>query len=347
MDSRVGMSVEANVSPLVSIIVPIHNGARWIQDTLISLLNQSYQNLEILLIDDASTDDLGAVLVTFDDPRLRVEHLRVNGGVSAARNVGIQMACGEFIAFCDADDISLERRIETQVKHMKANPELDLCGTAFTCFDAFGESAVQHPEDNTVIRRALMIGNCFGLSTVLAKSVVLKGNRFDESLGLAEDYELWTRLAIKRTFFSNIQESLVRYRLHEQQASKGKGARLDIQSRSIRAKYCAALLENEELSLVVASETIAMPDLQFAADLLMHRIQAMGGLETNDFRYLFAWMYQRLDRHGAVNWARWQMIQRRLNLLLNPNYRLNNLVLALCEPLLSPEKRDLLLKLKT
>ncbi|WP_342617701.1 glycosyltransferase [Rhodoferax sp. GW822-FHT02A01] len=341
------MSEQAFVSPLVSVVVPIHNGALWIQETLDSLLHQSYRNLEVLLIDDASTDDLRGVLATFDDPRLRVERLTVNGGVSAARNVGIQMACGEFIAFCDADDIALEHRIEAQVQLLNVHPEVDLCGTAFTCFDAVSESVVRHPKNNAEIRRALMTGNCFGLSTVLARSEVLKMNLFDESLGLAEDYDLWTRLAIENTVFANIQESLVRYRLHGQQASKGKGERLDIQSRRVRARYCAALLRSDALNQTVASETIAMVDMRFAANLLTERIQSLTGFETSDFRFLLAWMYQRLDSHGPFNWTQWKKLQRQLNLRLNLNYRLNNFLLALCEPLLSPAKRDLLLKLKT
>ena len=326
------MSVESSESALVSIVIPIHNGAKWIGETLLSILNQSYRKIEILLIDDASTDDLDSVLVAFDDPRLRVEHLLVNSGVSAARNLGIHMASGEFIAFCDADDISMEQRIEMQVKKLQNNPELDFCGTAFTCFDGINEILVLHPEENTEIHRALMVGNCFGLSTVLAKAALLKANHFNENLSLAEDYDLWTRLAIRKTNFTNIKESLVRYRLHDQQASKEKGVRLDILSRSIRARYCVALLEHDRLSLVVKSETISMSDLQFAAEVLTNRIQALHGLKTNDFRHLFAWMYQRLDEHGLLTWLRWQIVQRRLNLSLSRNYLLNNMLLALCEP---------------
>jgi len=224
---------------------------------------------------------------------------------------------------------------------------VDLCGTAFTCFDAVGESVVRHPEENAEIRRALMVGNCFGLSTVLARSEVFKRWQFDENLGLAEDYDLWTRLAIENTVFANIQESLVRYRLHDQQASKGKGARLDMQSRRVRARYCAALLRSETLNRTMTNEAITVADMRLAAKLLTERIQALAGFEANDFRFLLAWMYQRLDSHGLLNWTRWRRIQRQLNLHLNPNYRLNNLLLALCEPLLSPAKRDLLLKLKT
>ena len=124
---------------LISVVIPIHNGAGWLAETLDSIFSQTYQGFEIILVNDASTDDLLGVLAHYLDARLRVAHLSANVGVSAARNYGIQLAQGELIAFCDADDTCQPDRLEKQLAYLEQNADISLCGSAFTCFDERGE----------------------------------------------------------------------------------------------------------------------------------------------------------------------------------------------------------------
>jgi glycosyltransferase involved in cell wall biosynthesis len=172
-------------SSLISVVVPIHNGAQWLGQTLDSLFAQTYPHFEIVLVDDASTDNLREVLDSVQDARLHVVHLKKNVGVSAARNQGIEMAKGDFIAFCDADDLCQPQRLEHQLKFLEQHPDIGLCGSAFTCFDTQDRETVMNPASDDEIRKALMLGNCFGLSTIMARAGIFKSIRFDETLHVA------------------------------------------------------------------------------------------------------------------------------------------------------------------
>ncbi len=329
-------------SPLVSVVIPIHNGARWVGETLRSLYVQTESRFEILLVDDASTDNLEQVLASYPDERLKIVRLEKNVGVSAARNRGIELAQGQFIAFCDADDLCQPERLGHQLDFLLKNSEIGLCGSAFTCFDTEDRETIYHPGTNEEIRKALMQGNSFGLSTVMGRAAVLKAHRFDPSLAVAEDYDLWTRLATAGVPLANLSESLIRYRWHPQQASRTKGRRLDQVTRRIRGLYCVQLLGDAMLVERVRREEIALDDLSRAAEC----IAAQAEYDPRDFRFLLAWMYQLLPDHGLRNWWRWMQIQKASRLALDRNYRINTALLACLPAFLTHRQFDTLIKLK-
>lgn len=328
--------------PLVSVVMPVHNGARWLDETLQSLYAQTESRFEILLVDDASTDDLRQVLAAHADERLRVFHLPRNVGVSAARNEGIELARGRYIAFCDADDLCQPKRLEVQLSFLEQHPNVGLCGSAFTCFDTEERETVRNPTSNKEICIALMRGNCFGLSTTMGRTDLLKAHRFNPSLSVAEDYDLWTRLAAAGVPLANLPESLIRYRWHPQQASRTKSARLDQATRRIRGRYCARLLGDAQLQERLSREVVSLEDLQRAAD----RIATQSDRSARDFRFLLAWMYQLLPSHGPFTWWRWTRIQKALELQLDRTYRINTAVLALLPVPLGDRHFDTLIKLK-
>lgn len=328
--------------PLVSVVMPVHNGARWLGETLQSLYAQTESRFEIVLVDDASTDDLRQVLTAHADERLQVIHLPRNVGVSAARNQGIALARGRYIAFCDADDLCQPQRLESQLTFLEQHPETGLCGSAFTCFDTEERETVLNPTSNEEIRTALMQGNCFGLSTTMGRADVLKAQRFDTALSVAEDYDLWTRLAAAGVPLANLSDSLIRYRWHPQQASRTKSARLDQATRRIRGRYCASLLGDARLQERLKSETVALEDLQRVAD----RIATQSIPTARDFRFLLAWIYQLLPAHGLREWWHWTRIQKKLRLDLDRTYRINTAVLALLPGWLTRRHFDTLIKLK-
>lgn len=333
-------------TPQISVIVPVHNGARWLGETLDSLYAQSLPDFEVVLVDDASTDELGDVLDRHADARLRVVQLGTNVGVSAARNQGIDLARGRYIAFCDADDLCQPQRLERQWSFLEQHPEIGLCGSAFTCFDTQDRETVSHPETDAQIRRALMAGNCFGLSTVMAKASVLKQRHFDPSIQLAEDYELWTRLVASGVRAANLPESLIRYRLHPQQASRHKGAQLDQISRQVRALYCARLLGDEAWVQKLRSGPVELADLVLAVRKVAAHVASHPELAARDFRFMLAWLYQQLPAHGLLPWWHWTRMQKVLHLHLDRNYRLNTALLALLPTGLGRRYFDTLIKLK-
>lgn len=329
-------------APLISVIVPVHNSAQWIRQTLDSLFTQTYPSFEIILINDASTDNLGEVLNLVHDPRLRVVDIEENIGVSAARNLGIELAMGQFIAFCDADDLCQPQRFERQITFFDHHSDIGLCGSAFTCFDEQERETVVNPESNKDIGVALMKGNCFGLSTIMARATVLKKNRFDETLSVAEDYDLWTRLASSGVMLANLPERLLHYRLHAQQASRNQSVKLDQVARKIRSLYCVSLLGDAHLQERLSGNVLTLEDIETAA----RGISLSVAHEPREFRFMLAWMYQRLPKHGVREWWRWCGIQQRLQLRLDGNYRLNTALLAFL-PFTSGSKFfDTLVKLK-
>lgn len=328
--------------PLISVVVPIHNGAQWLGQTLDSLFAQTYPYFEIILVDDASTDNLREVLNTFHDDRLHVVHLNKNGGVSAARNQAIELARGDFIAFCDADDLCQSQRFEQQLAFLGQHPEIGVCGSAFTCFDTQDRETIINPASDDEIRIALMLGNCFGLSTIMARAKTLKSTQFDIKLTVAEDYDLWTRLAASGVRFANLPDALIRYRWHSQQASRHKSERLDQVARKIRSVYCAAVLGDQQLLAQLRTGAVGVEELDVAAQ----KISIHTGHEPMAFRFMLAWMYQQLPQHGVLQWWRWSKIQRRLQLHLDRNYRVNIALLAFMPTSLGQKYFDTLIKLK-
>jgi glycosyltransferase involved in cell wall biosynthesis len=328
---------------LISVVIPVHNGAAWLAETLDSILSQTHENFEIILVNDASTDNLLDVLAQYSDVRLRADHLNHNVGVSAARNHGIRLAQGQFIAFCDADDICMSARLERQLAFLEINPDISMCGSAFTCFNVDGDLAtITHPLTNEAIQSGLMQGNCFGLSTVMVRTSVLQEHMFNASLRVAEDYDLWTRIAGDGLDLANLPESLVRYRLHGAQASDTHSTELDEVTRKLRALYCANILKNQELLVRIDSEDINFAVLQLAAT----QIKAQLRYPAREFRFMLAWMYQSLKNHGIYNFYCWLKIQKNLKLKLNFNYIFNVAVLSILPKILKYQYFDILIKLK-
>jgi glycosyltransferase involved in cell wall biosynthesis len=332
--------------PLISVVIPVHNAACWLGETLASLYAQSEADFEIVLVDDASTDHLQDVLDRHSDARLQVSHLSANVGVSAARNYGIGLARGRYIAFCDADDICQPLRFALQLAFMEQHPDIGLCGGAFTCFDTQDRETVTHPLTDTHIRKALMQGNCFGLSTVMAKAEVLKVCCFDPSLRVAEDYDLWTRLVGSGVHAANLPQILTRYRLHPQQASRYKGAKLDQMSRQVRALYCACLLGDDAWVDKLRSRGVEPADLALAATKVAAHVTCLPGFSEQDFRFMLAWIYQQQPSHGPLSWWCWTRIQKTLTLALDRNYRLNTALLAFLPSSIGIKYFDTLIKLK-
>ena len=117
-------------APTVSVILPVYNRMHALEDSIRSVLAQSYADLELIVVDDASTEDLSRVIGRIDDPRLRYVRLEVNGGASAARNAGLAEARGDFIAFQDSDDLWLPRKLEQQMRVLEQRPEIDVVTNA-------------------------------------------------------------------------------------------------------------------------------------------------------------------------------------------------------------------------
>ena len=208
--------------PLVSVVMPVRNAARFLEEAAESVLAQGLADLELIAVDDGSSDETPAVLraLAARDPRLKILTTPA-AGIVPALQAGIAAAKGEFVARMDADDIAATERLERQVAALRADPSLALIGSAITLIDEAGHKLreVSYPASPAEIRLALPSRNCFAHPTVLMRrDALLAVGGYRSAFALCEDYDLWLRLA-ERFDLANLPEPLLRYRLHPGQSS--------------------------------------------------------------------------------------------------------------------------------
>ncbi len=187
---------------LVSVIMPTYNSSEFIRQAVVSVLSQSYQNLEIIVIDDGSTVGNAAEIVgELIKQDGRVRYLRQdNAGQAAARNFGIADARGEFVALLDDDDEWIDPgKLKKQLDFFEHHPDCVLAGTGMRGVDEKGRKAYDYipPQTDEKIRRNILFGSCFINSSVVFRKAAFKavgGYKAGEVMRHVEDYELWLNL---------------------------------------------------------------------------------------------------------------------------------------------------------
>lgn len=202
--------------------MPVLNGERYVSVAVGSVIAQSFQNWELVIIDDGSTDASLEIVRACADPRIRIVRNEKSSGLAAVRNQGIELAGGKYLAWLDQDDIATADRLEKQVSFLEANPDYVYCGSHMRTFGA-AHQLWPYPESDEDIRFHLQYTNVlpnpaatFRLSPVRKSRI-----RFRSGFAPAEDYHFWSRLMAQGRA-RNIPECLVYYRLHDAQASNLK-----------------------------------------------------------------------------------------------------------------------------
>ena len=205
------------VKPKVSVLMGVHNGARYLRQALESLRAQTYQDFELVIVDDSSTDETADILLAMKDSRTVICRNDENQGLTKSLNIGLRFCRGEYVARMDADDISLPSRFEKQVAFLDGHPEVALVGSAYDHIDAAGNvtAHVGVPSEDREIQARLGQKNCFGHGTVMVRrSVLVECGGYDERYARAQDYDLWLRIAEKHQM-ANLSESLYYWRSTE------------------------------------------------------------------------------------------------------------------------------------
>jgi len=200
--------------PKVSVLLPVHNGARFIAVAIESVLAQTFADFELLVVDDASTDDTAAVVRRFGDPRIRtVAHDR-NYGLPRALNSGLAAATGTYVARLDHDDVANRDRLTTQAAFLDRHPAVALVGSQARLIDESGRArgTVEKPLTILGIRWLAMLANPFIHSaTMFRREVALASQGYREDVAFAEDFELWGRI-METHDVHNFEEPLIDYR---------------------------------------------------------------------------------------------------------------------------------------
>ncbi|MBB3103211.1 glycosyltransferase family 2 protein [Azomonas macrocytogenes] len=202
--------------PRVTVFIPVHNRQHYITTAVDSILAQTFEDFELLVVDDGSTDATLEMLSRYRDPRLRVECNPRNLGLPGTRNRGLELARGEYIALLDSDDKAWPTRLARQVAVLDRHPELVQIGSACDFMDANGQRinrVRRRPLDADDVDASLLFYCALTNRTIMGRTAILREYGYSDDFPSCEDYELHLRLA--RTYrMANLADVLVCGREH-------------------------------------------------------------------------------------------------------------------------------------
>ncbi len=196
--------------------MPAYNAEAYIGAAIASVLAQSLADFELIIVDDASTDNTLRIIQSFKDDRIRLVKNKSNKGLIETPNKAVRLAQADLIARLDADDIAEPQRLAKQAQYFAHHPKLVALGSWFIEVNEAGHHvrANRPPVSDYGIRQRLMWGTCFGQSTVMMRRVAfIQVGGYRDKVPIAEDYDLWTRLA-EVGKMANLPEMLVKYRIN-------------------------------------------------------------------------------------------------------------------------------------
>lgn len=250
--------------PLISVAMPVYNGAAHLAEAIESVLAQSCADFELIIIDDGSTDDSLQLLRAFEQKDSRIRLIsRENRNLATTLNDIIALARGTWIARMDQDDIALPERFERQLAWLR-HTGADICGTWVRLFGASDTRVLTYPASDAAIRTELLFASPFAHPTVMMRAVLAKQLPYDKAWEKCEDYELWERAADAGWAMSNVQEVLLMYRQHPSQITSQTGSQNQVLAQQVRRRRWArvgGLLQLEQ-SWIDAVNNIRAPRSQ-------------------------------------------------------------------------------------
>lgn len=205
---------------LVSVIIPCYNTEKYIVECIESALVQTYENLEIIIVNDGSTDQSLQQIKSVIDKRCQIISVE-NGGVAKARNIGIAASKGAYIGFLDADDLYHKTNIEEKINFLEQNPSISLVHGFEEVFDSESKQIIEiaKGQDGEVLNSLLLFKEKVihsPSSVVIRKELINKIGGFNEMLSTSADWEFWVRCA-KEGSFGILSKALTKYRIHDAQ----------------------------------------------------------------------------------------------------------------------------------
>lgn len=252
--------------PKVTVLMPVYNCEKYLSAAIESILQQTFTDFELLIINDGSNDHSVQIIEKHNDPRIRLIHSQKNIGLPSTLNKGLDLAQGQYIARMDCDDISHTERLKKQVEFMDNHPEIGVCGT---WVELIGEQSGvwQYPTDHKEIKASLIFESPFAHPSIIIRtSKLMKHNLYYDPAYLhAEDFELWHRCG-DHFILANLPEVLLKYRMTSSSIS-----------RSNREKQLETLRQIYEKSLTTLNINPKEGDYE-----IHHAISAYSFV-TNDF----------------------------------------------------------------
>ena len=203
------------MQPLVSILLPVYNGSRYIGETINSILNQTYSHFELIIVDDCSTDNTAEIVASFVDKRIIYHRNKKNSRIVYTLNRALDLSTGRYCARIDADDIALPTRLEEQVTFLEHKPEYAMVDTVQDCINEDGERIGRYNSNVTEekdIKQTMPKTNCLGHPSIMIRSEVLKIYRYRNIV--YEDYDLWLRMLNDGLRIYKMEKPLTLFRVH-------------------------------------------------------------------------------------------------------------------------------------
>jgi glycosyltransferase involved in cell wall biosynthesis len=232
------------MKPDISVIMSVYNGEAYLAEAIQSVVNQTFKNWELIVINDCSTDSTAEILADFSrkDERIKVHPNEVNLRLPTSLNKAISLCEGKYIARMDADDICLPDRLEKQFKFMEENSDVALSSCRFMTVKngVYASGGAGGRCDSKAIRAMLLVSNPILHPGVITKAEVLKKFNYDATHTCTEDLELWTRMAMDNQKMQILPECLLIYRLHDKQITSTTLERQHTEVLKIQNKYYAS-----------------------------------------------------------------------------------------------------------
>lgn len=293
-----------HMAKLVSVVMPVYNGAAYLRPALDSVLRQTYSDLEVLVIDDGSTDASASILEEFTarDRRTRLITHLTNQGLTASLNEGLALASGEYVARMDADDLCRPHRLARQVDFMEKHPEVGACGS-WVRYLGTTRRVWRPPTDGEHLKCRLFWDNSLAHPSVMLRRRTLEqyALAYDVGLSCAQDYDLWVRCS-RHFRLANIPEVLLDYRIHPSQVGAVRAIVQQECADGVRLRQVAELGIPLDASNVALHQAVLHRKFELSADKLraleewlVRLQQANGGRRLFDEK-IFA-------RYLAERWA--------------------------------------------
>ncbi len=325
-------------TPMISVVMPVYNGEKYLREAIDSILNQTYTDFEFIILNDGSTDRTEEIILSYSDPRIVYVNNEKNLQIVKTLNKGIGLAKGEYVARMDADDISLPERFEKQIALMISRPDIDVCGT---WYKTFGEKGYLQklPTQDEQIKVDLLFYTSLAHPSVMMKKSIFDQHKYPENFPKAEDYALWIGLAGKFKF-ANIPESLLHYRLHPKQTGIEYS---DMQKKSA-LKALSVLLNKFDSNISQASIAVhehlflkQRVPLEMTEKWLRDIIKTNSKIHFFDDSALkkslfFIWMSQAFSQtaNGMSNWRQFYFspiyISKQLTLLMHVKFMIKCII---------------------
>lgn len=315
--------------PKVSVVMPAYNTPEiFLRSAVESVLAQTFVDFELLVIDDASTADIQKIVSSYKDKRIKYRRMPKNGGAAAARNAGIKLASGAYVAFLDSDDVCAAQRLQKQVEYLDKHPDIGCVASAvdIMCNTKRSPKFPVFAADNEIKKYLLFKGCAFCQSSVMLRAEILKSHKlyYDSAYVPAEDYKFWLDL-LPFTKFAILPDELVTYRFYDENISNRQkklqnSKCAEAQLKAIEKYYGIKWSDFGELQKFLTLDNVDAVDYPSVKKNIKKAIETLHrkGLSADDVSKMFQVRYKKRCYHTRTLKGQWQLLTssmyRQLNL---------------------------------